>query len=231
MGRLNGHGWAAAGRLQSLATGRSPWRCTRLQSQVREDVLDYRHIQDRRDDLELAAVVRAMLLATIGLRVASRCVRVAARPPSGVSLWSGRRLQGDEFEGADVGSGSIAGRHDRLLTGTGPCGSGSPRRLRGDRPLSAASPTPTLFRSPSADGRLATAGSRNCSPRPSPFRRLAGMLQGRRRAGGLASLTTLIGKVRSAFWCAVDIVFSEVTSMVRYFRSHTAQKHAYKETI
>jgi hypothetical protein len=25
-----------------------------------------------------------------------------------VSLWSDRRLQGDEFEGADVGSGSLA---------------------------------------------------------------------------------------------------------------------------
>jgi hypothetical protein len=32
-------------------------------------------------------------------------------PPSGVSLWSDRRLQGDEFEGEDVGSGSsLAGQ-------------------------------------------------------------------------------------------------------------------------
>ena len=36
-------------------------RCTRLQSQVREDLLDHWRFQDHRDDLELAAAVRAVL--------------------------------------------------------------------------------------------------------------------------------------------------------------------------
>lgn len=49
---------------------------------------------------------QAVLLATIAQRVARRCVRSVAGPPSGVSLRSDRRLQGGDFEGADVGSGS-----------------------------------------------------------------------------------------------------------------------------
>jgi len=47
--------------LQGLATGRRLRRCTRLQSQVREDLLDHRRFQDHRDDLALAAAVRAVL--------------------------------------------------------------------------------------------------------------------------------------------------------------------------
>jgi len=47
-----------------------------------------------------------VLRATIALRGAYRCVPSAAGPPSGVSLWSDRRLQGSEIETADVGSGS-----------------------------------------------------------------------------------------------------------------------------
>ena len=61
VGRLNGPGWAASGRLQCLATGRRLMRCTRLQSQVREDLFDHWRFQDHRDDLELAAAVRAVL--------------------------------------------------------------------------------------------------------------------------------------------------------------------------
>lgn len=49
---------------------------------------------------------QAALLPTIALRVAYRCVRSAAGPPSGVSLWSDRRLQGDELKDADVATGS-----------------------------------------------------------------------------------------------------------------------------
>ena len=59
--RLNGHGWAASCRLQGLATGRYTRRCPGLQSQVPEDLLDHRLFQDRRDDLQLAAAVRAVL--------------------------------------------------------------------------------------------------------------------------------------------------------------------------
>jgi hypothetical protein len=60
-GRLNGHGWAASGRLQGLATSWCPrWRPS-LQAQVRVDLLDDRLLQDRRDDLQLAAAVGAVL--------------------------------------------------------------------------------------------------------------------------------------------------------------------------
>jgi hypothetical protein len=47
-----------------------------------------------------------VLLVAIALRVAYGRVRSAAGPPSSVSLWTDRQLQGDRFEGADVGSGS-----------------------------------------------------------------------------------------------------------------------------
>ena len=47
--------------MQRLATGRLTRRCPGLQSQVRKDLLDLRLFQDRRDDLQLAAAVRAVL--------------------------------------------------------------------------------------------------------------------------------------------------------------------------
>jgi hypothetical protein len=34
-----------------------------------------------------------------------------------LSFCAERRLQGDDFDGSNVGSGSIAGRHERQLTG------------------------------------------------------------------------------------------------------------------
>ena len=60
-GRLNCHGWVASGPLPGLATGRRPGRRTRLQPQVREDLLDHRRLQDRRDDPQIATAVRAAL--------------------------------------------------------------------------------------------------------------------------------------------------------------------------
>ena len=47
--------------LQRLAAGLRSRRCARLQPQVREDLLDHRLRKDRRDDLQLAAAVRAVL--------------------------------------------------------------------------------------------------------------------------------------------------------------------------
>ena len=46
---------------QRLSTRGSPRRCPGLQAQVREDLLDDRRLQDRSDDLQLAAAVRAVL--------------------------------------------------------------------------------------------------------------------------------------------------------------------------
>ena len=59
-GRMNRRAWATSGRLPRLVTGRRPRRYTRLQSQVREDPLDHRRFQDRRNDLQLTAAVRAV---------------------------------------------------------------------------------------------------------------------------------------------------------------------------
>ena len=42
-------------------TGWRPRRCTGLQTKVREDLLDHRLFQNRGDDLQLAAAVRAVL--------------------------------------------------------------------------------------------------------------------------------------------------------------------------
>ena len=61
LGRLNGPGWTASGRLHGLATGRRLKLCTRLRSQVREDLLDHRRSQDCCDYLEQPAAVRAVL--------------------------------------------------------------------------------------------------------------------------------------------------------------------------
>ena len=60
-GRLNCRGWAATSRLQRLTAGRRTGRCPRLQSQVREDLLDRRLLKNRRNDLQLTAAVRAVL--------------------------------------------------------------------------------------------------------------------------------------------------------------------------
>ena len=61
VGRLKGHNSGWPGRLQLRPTGRRARRRTGLQPQVREDLLDHRRFQDRRNDLQLAAAVRAVL--------------------------------------------------------------------------------------------------------------------------------------------------------------------------
>lgn len=60
---------------------------------------------------------QAVLHASIAQWVACRCVPSTAGPPSGASLGSERQLQGDEFDTADVGSGSVT--TDQLTTLTG----------------------------------------------------------------------------------------------------------------
>ncbi len=54
--------------MQRLATSWRTRRRTRLQSQVREDLLDHRRLQDRRDDLELADVYPVQV-AAVGYRL------------------------------------------------------------------------------------------------------------------------------------------------------------------
>ena len=51
--------------MQRQPTRWYPWRRTGLPSQVREDLLDDRRFQDRRDDLQLTAAVRAVLQVEI----------------------------------------------------------------------------------------------------------------------------------------------------------------------
>ena len=52
---------AGGGRRKAAALGALLRRCPGLQSQVRKDLLDHRLFLDRRDDLQLAAAVRAVL--------------------------------------------------------------------------------------------------------------------------------------------------------------------------
>jgi hypothetical protein len=59
------HRWATLGPQKRLATGRRPRRCSRSQTEVSEDLLDHRLLQDRRNDLQLAAAVRAVLLVDV----------------------------------------------------------------------------------------------------------------------------------------------------------------------
>ena len=60
-GRMNCRGWADSAHLRRLAMGRrTGWR-TGLQTQVREDLLNHRLVQDRRNDLHLTATIRAVL--------------------------------------------------------------------------------------------------------------------------------------------------------------------------
>ena len=54
-----GSGWSS--RLQPPTTGRRTRRCPRLQTQVVEDLLDHRLLQDGCNDLQIAAAVRAVL--------------------------------------------------------------------------------------------------------------------------------------------------------------------------
>ena len=60
-GRLEGVGSVWSGRLHLRPTDWRPRWCPGLQPQVSEDLLDYRLLQDRHDDLQLAATVRAVL--------------------------------------------------------------------------------------------------------------------------------------------------------------------------
>ena len=53
-------GSKSSSRLQRLTSGRSTGRCPSLQTQVREDLLDDRLFQDRRNDLQLTTAVRAV---------------------------------------------------------------------------------------------------------------------------------------------------------------------------
>ena len=54
-GRLKLVRWERSGRLQLRPTGWRPWRRPGLQTQVREDLLDHRLLQDRRDDRSVSA--------------------------------------------------------------------------------------------------------------------------------------------------------------------------------
>ena len=58
---MKSDGSESSSRLQRLTAGGGAWRRPGLQPQVREDLLDDRLLQDRRDDLQLAAAVRAVL--------------------------------------------------------------------------------------------------------------------------------------------------------------------------
>ncbi len=60
-GRLNADNSGWSGRLQRLAAGWCPGRRPGLQPKMREDLLDHRLLKDRRNDLQLAAAVRAVL--------------------------------------------------------------------------------------------------------------------------------------------------------------------------
>ena len=51
LGRLKCVGWGISGRLQLRPTGWRTWRRPGLQTQVRDDLLDHRLLEDRRDDL------------------------------------------------------------------------------------------------------------------------------------------------------------------------------------
>ena len=58
--RLKRVGWRISGRLQLRPASRRARRRPGLQAQVREDLLDYRLLKDRGDDLQLAAAVGAV---------------------------------------------------------------------------------------------------------------------------------------------------------------------------
>jgi len=99
--------------LQRLATGRRARRCPRLQSQVHQDLLDHRLLQDGGDDLQLAAAVRAVLqvevehpLEQLGPAQPHRVVMRTARLALGG--WSGLR-----------GRLSLLRHHQRAQLGVG----------------------------------------------------------------------------------------------------------------
>ena len=60
-GRLKRVDWWISGRLRLRPMGGRPGRCSGLQTQVGKDLLDHGLFEDRRDDLQAAAAVRAML--------------------------------------------------------------------------------------------------------------------------------------------------------------------------
>jgi hypothetical protein len=60
-GRLNGDESGWPGRVPPRRMGRRTRRCTVLQTQIGEDLLDQRLLRDGRNDLQLAAAVRGVL--------------------------------------------------------------------------------------------------------------------------------------------------------------------------
>jgi hypothetical protein len=59
-GRLKNDGSESSSCLQCLTAGRRLRRCTRLQTQAHEELLDHRRFQDHRDDLQFAAKLSAV---------------------------------------------------------------------------------------------------------------------------------------------------------------------------
>ena len=59
-GHLNGDGSGWSDRVQLRPTGRRTRRCTGLQPQVHEELLDHRLFQDGSDELQLTAAARAV---------------------------------------------------------------------------------------------------------------------------------------------------------------------------
>ena len=59
--RVNCLGWAPSAHLQRLPIARCMGRCTGLQTQLRENLLNHRLFQDRRNDLQLTAKIREVL--------------------------------------------------------------------------------------------------------------------------------------------------------------------------
>ena len=87
-GRPKGMDRVSLGGLQRLSARRRPRRRTRLQTQVREDFLDNRRFQDRGDDLQPTAAVRAVLHVDVGTSdLLDRCLALTRQP----------RLSGERF--------------------------------------------------------------------------------------------------------------------------------------
>jgi len=130
---------------------------------------------------------QAVLRATIALRVACRYAFSAAGPPSGLSLCSDRRLQGDEFEGADVGGGSGTADRGRRLSGRSTWGSAFRRRDRApDRRWPTRCSSPRLSE---ADGRL-TAPALAAMPRQQAANACEVLWLGWRNTGAIRARST-----------------------------------------
>ena len=109
--------------LLKISARRHLGRCPGLQSQMRQDALDYRRFEDGGDDLELATAVRAVLDVDLESEASAKTNLYSSYVVAKTHLSSRAQLM--RAGRPCVQPGSVAVSSDLPVTSSGPCGTTS----------------------------------------------------------------------------------------------------------